>query len=468
MNVRDFTFKNKDNDFSVVLLSNDKKAERVTNEHSIRSNFKSFLPVGLDLVKGEWEMSVDRMILPNRQNNAMKLRISTLANGNKIDEIDFTPGVYDDAYEVLDELINLGEQTEYYVDLIGENFLVGGYDSSTKKIHSFHRWFSLDMGLTLYRIFEGRQPLNIFDIWRSIIFAVDGPPSYDMWEYNGDIFIDPDIIFRTDSSTKLPSVDKNDIYLNLSSGNKVKVAFMQKFSWSNPNYKTYMWFSEHLAKILRLDDKVDYLSNYSDKQIIQPLNNGDKKGYLVVQRTQDTDSQGRGINYIESSNVYLQKLKRPIIEIKVDGDYFVMSSSFKIEFLNRDGEITYTIPQKTKFLKRNVRLNIDWDIKNLVEKDISMINLYIPSLRSTKPIYLKSEKEDNLFDINIHLPKGTETILYQSRKERQYYPLVQSRHHFIEILLKDPQTGLTPKFWYGFTLVVLHFRRAKRNWFEKF
>ena len=42
MSARDFTFQNKDNDFSVVLLSNDKKTKRVTTEHSVRSNFRVF------------------------------------------------------------------------------------------------------------------------------------------------------------------------------------------------------------------------------------------------------------------------------------------------------------------------------------------------------------------------------------------------------------------------------------------
>lgn len=112
MSARDFTFQNKDNDFSVVLLSNDKKTERVTTEHSVRSNFRSFLPVDLDLTKGLWEMAVDRVILPNRQNNALKLKISSLSGTKEIKEMDFTPGVYDDTYEVLDELINLGENTE--------------------------------------------------------------------------------------------------------------------------------------------------------------------------------------------------------------------------------------------------------------------------------------------------------------------------------------------------------------------
>ena len=64
---RDFTFLNKDDDFSVVLLSNDKKTVRMSEEDSIRSHFKSILPVHLDLSKGQWEIAVDKVILSNRQ-----------------------------------------------------------------------------------------------------------------------------------------------------------------------------------------------------------------------------------------------------------------------------------------------------------------------------------------------------------------------------------------------------------------
>ena len=128
---RDFTFLNKDDDFSVVLLSNDKKTERMSEEDSIRSHFKSILPVHLDLSKGQWEIAVDKVILSNRQNNAMKLRVSS-KSGKILKDVDFTPGVYDTTYEVLDDFINLGNKTTLPFDLIDEEFMVGDYDPVKK------------------------------------------------------------------------------------------------------------------------------------------------------------------------------------------------------------------------------------------------------------------------------------------------------------------------------------------------
>ena len=88
---------------------------------------------------------------------------------------------------------------------------------------------------------------------------------------------------------------------------------------------------------------------------------------------------------------------------------------------------------------------------------MAVVNLYLPSLNYVNPIYLGSSKEDSLFDVNIRLTRGKETVFHETRRERE-----------IEVLLRESETGLIPKFWYGFTLVALHVRKARRNWFEQF
>ena len=79
-----------------------------------------------------------------------------------------------------------------------------------------------------------------------------------------------------------------------------------------------------------------------------------------------------------------------------------------------------------------------------------------------------SSKEDSLFDVNIRLKRGKEIVFHETRRERQYILVEQTREREIEVLLRESETGLIPKFWYGFTLVALHVRKARRNWFEQF
>ena len=197
--MRDFTFRNKDNDFSVVLLSNDKKTERVTTEHSVRSNFKSFLPVDLDLTNGLWEMAVDRVILPNRQNNALKLKISPLLGTKEIKEIDFTPGVYDDTYQVLDELINLRENTELDLEFNKENygkdeFLFGEFSRSSK-IRNLHLTFPISFGIEKFKKNPNREVTTLFDVWIVMELCTthygthlhDSSCSYPRYEYSGNM-----------------------------------------------------------------------------------------------------------------------------------------------------------------------------------------------------------------------------------------------------------------------------------------
>ena len=482
--MRDFTFRNKDNDFSVVLLSNDKKTERVTTEHSVRSNFKSFLPVDLDLTNGLWEMAVDRVILPNRQNNALKLKISPLLGTKEIKEIDFTPGVYDDTYQVLDELINLGENTELDLEFNKENygkdeFLFGEFSRSSK-IRNLHLTFPISFGIEKFKKNHNREVTTLFDVWIVMELCTthygthlhDSSYSYPRYEYSGNIETNPEIIFKTGSTTTTQSVKQMDTMFCMPDYNNRHLwmnFFVGDYSNGNNNFP-YFWVSENLANALKLDE---YSSFYQSNQDIIRLNNPNGKTvFLLIHKSKPATTSILGYGYdvrmLDGKGVEKINNKRKLLEIKLKGDEIIMKSNFKIEFVNRNGKVTYTNPVETKLKKTNVRQNLVGDVSKLVEKDVSAVNLYLPSIYSTKPIFLKSSIEQNLFDVNIHLKKGTETILHQTRRERQYYPVRQSREKFIEVLLKETQTGLVPKFWYGFTLIVLHFRKAKRNWFEQF
>ena len=485
MSARDFTFRNKDNDFSVVLLSNDKKTERVTTEHSVRSNFKSFLPVDLDLTNGLWEMAVDRVILPNRQNNALKLKISPLFGTKEIKEIDFTPGVYDDTYQVLDELLILGENTELDLEFNKENygqdeFLVGEFSRSSKKIRKLHLTFPISFGIEIFKKIHNREVTTLFDVWIVIelcssLYGTHVYNSffynYPIYEYDGNIETNPEIVFKTNSTTIQNFIKQTGIMSSNRGPNNrhLSMEFFSKDPSKMPHgYFPYLWVSENLANALKLDE---YSSFYHANQDIIRLNNPNgKAGFLLIHKSKPETKllSGYDVRILDGKGVEKINKKKKLLDVKLKGDEIIMKSNFKIEFVNRNGKVTFTNPVEMKFKKTNIRQHLLVDVSKLVEKDVSAVNLYLPSIYSTKPIFLKSGIEQHLFEVNIHLKKGTETILHQTRRERQYYPVRQSRDKFIEVLLKETQTGLVPKFWYGFTLIVLHFRKAKRNWFEKF
>ena len=44
--------------------------------------------------------------------------------------------------------------------------------------------------------------------------------------------------------------------------------------------------------------------------------------------------------------------KRKLLDVKLKGDEIIMKSNFKIEFVNRNGKVTYTNPVETKFKKK--------------------------------------------------------------------------------------------------------------------
>ena len=462
---RDFTFLNKDDDFSVVLLSNDKKTERMSEEDSIRSHFKSILPVHLDLSKGQWEIAVDKVILSNRQNNAMKLRVSS-KSGKILKDVDFTPGVYDTTYEVLDDFINLGNKTTLPFDLIDEEFMVGDYDPVKKNIGSLNKVFSMKLALDKFEKKFNRGPTNVGEIFEAMTLEVEDKylQVYDRFTYNADIDLNPTSIFKLGSSPiKDPQQLGGSGLLSklIFQGGIVKVVLMIGCLILNNHRLPLFWVSDKLGKVLYLD-QFSTLFDDSPFQISRVSNLLGKTGFLLKGKKWDS-------MIIFKKGHELTKIKgEKLLAIETVGDEIIIKSPFKIEFVNRDGKVTYTNPYEFKFKKDNVRASLNLEIKNLVEKDVTVVNLYLPSLNVVRPIFLDSSKEDSLFDVNIRLQKGKETILHETRRERQYYLVEQTREREISVLLRESETGLVPKFWYGFSLIVLHVRKARRNWFEQF
>ena len=280
---RDFTFLNKDDDFSVVLLSNDKKTVRMSEEDSIRSHFKSILPVHLDLSKGQWEIAVDKVILSNRQNNAMKLRVSS-KSGKILKDVDFTPGVYDTTYEVLDDFINLGNKTTLPFDLIDEEFMVGDYDPVKKNIGSLNKVFSMKLALDKFEKKFNRGPTNVGEIFAAMILEVeDNLQVYDRFTYNADIELNPTSIFKLGSS---PIKDPQQLggsgllaKVNFQ-GDIIKVILMIGCLILNNHRLPLFWVSDKLGKVLYLD-QFSTLFDDSPFQISRVSNLLGKTGFLL-------------------------------------------------------------------------------------------------------------------------------------------------------------------------------------------
>ena len=154
-------------------------------------------------------------------------------------------------------------------------------------------------------------------------------------------------------------------------------------------YFPYFWVSENLANALKLDE---YSSFYQSNQDIIRLNNPDgKTGFLLIHKSKPATTSSLGYGYdvriLDGKGVEKINNKRKLLEIKLKGDEIIMKSNFKIEFVNRNGKVTFTNPVEMKFKKTNIRQHLLVDVSNLVEKDVSAVNLYLPSIYSTKPIY---------------------------------------------------------------------------------
>ena len=204
MSSRDFTFLNKDDDFSVVLLSNDKKTKRMSEQDSIRSHFKAILPVHLDLSEGYWEIAVDKVILSNRQNNAVKLRVSSKNGDKKLKDVDFTPGVYDTSYEVLDEFINLGSNITLEFDLTHDEYLVGDCDILNKTIGTLNTAFSMSYALSEFEKEYKKKTSNLGEILEAMEIGIRRKKvTYDRYEYDGDIVSNPSSIFKFDFTNRV-------------------------------------------------------------------------------------------------------------------------------------------------------------------------------------------------------------------------------------------------------------------------
>lgn len=79
----------------------------------------------LELTKCFWEVAVDRVILPNRQNNALNLKVSSWIGNRKLKDVEFTQGVYDNSYEAFDEFVNLTSNTTLKLNLMDDEFYIG-------------------------------------------------------------------------------------------------------------------------------------------------------------------------------------------------------------------------------------------------------------------------------------------------------------------------------------------------------
>ena len=250
----------------------------------------------LDLTNGLWEMAVDRVILPNRQNNALKLKISNLLVTKEIKEIDFTPGVYDDTYEVLDEFINLGENTELDLEFNEENygkdeFLFGDFDTRYNYTRNLHVTFPLSVGIKNFKQKYNREISTLFDVWlvmelcTELTTQLGDSNFYFMYQCSGDVKTNPENVFKTDSNLITGSVKYDHIMTSVTDFNK-KHLQMKFFTAprSKNGYYPYFWVSENLANALKLDK---YSSFYHLNQDIIRFNNPNngKTGFLFIHKS---------------------------------------------------------------------------------------------------------------------------------------------------------------------------------------
>ena len=254
----------------------------MSEEDSIRSHFKSILPVHLDLSKGQWEIAVDKVILSNRQNNAMKLRVSS-KSGKILKDVDFTPGVYDTTYEVLDDFINLGNKTTLPFDLIEEEFMVGDYDPVKKNIGSLNKVFSMKLALDKFEKKFNRGPTNVGEIFAAMILEVENILQiYDRFTYDGDIDSNPSSIFKLGSShIKDPQqLSGSGLLAKVKfQGDIIKVILMIGCLILNNHRLPLFWVSDKLGKVLYLD-QFSTLFDDSPFQISRVSNLG-KTGFLL-------------------------------------------------------------------------------------------------------------------------------------------------------------------------------------------
>lgn len=452
ISLKDYTYYVSDDDFFIHLNSNDKNAVKLSEKDSIRTHWRTYLPMEINFRTESWEIALVQLMLKNIQKDNLKLKILDNSNYQVEKEVRLPEGDYPSNLDVLREVFQICEKesTDLEPNFEKDEIYIVGYHPNSKSTYYL-------MDLSGYE----EPVVGLKDWWVGLrsfwLKTFNHLPYYSIDHANADIdqlAVDNNLrstIFHLENITDNPGLYAYD--------NDPIFRFGHYKDYNGKKVYNLFFVSKRLGVKLRVNsEEGDFLNNTVEGEpyrVAEIIRQSDKRAFFKVYLPVTTRFKVE-----PDANKQAEKSSK-LLTITNYGDKVNVQTSKLLCVEPENGQTLY-IPRNLTTSKRKFFADMSVKPKGIAD-GVKTLAVRLPNLPLKTNVVSSFGQEEGLIDTCIPLVKDKQVMFYQTPQSRNYHEIEPVVINYLDVALEEPLTRKKPEFWQGFTEIALHCRQIHFN-----